>query len=251
MSDSRYRNSRRISWLMGMLAVSYLMPVMAAEQPTDSQPTSQWDGSAELGLIMNRGNTDTDSLNTQLSVENTRKKWRHKAEAKALRVTERGTITAESYEVSGRTDYLLDDNDYLFGSLRYESDEFAGYDPRTTEVVGYGHQFLKRKDMHLKGEFGVGARQTDYVGGTDDDEGILRIGLDYKWQITETSSFSEVVYVEHGENNTYTESVTAVTAKINSSLAMKLSYTVKDNSEPQPGFKNTDTRTAVTLVYDF
>ncbi|MFP3873534.1 MAG: YdiY family protein [Thiohalophilus sp.] len=236
--------------LGGFLVVLATTPLMAAEE-ADEPSASQWAGAAELGFIMNRGNTDSDSLNTQLRVENSRHKWRHRGEAKALRISEEDTTTAESYEVSGRSDYLLDENDYLFGSLRYESDEFAGYDRRTTEVLGYGHQFLKREDMHLKGEFGVGGRQTKFVDDSDDDESIVRVGLDYKWQISKTSSFSEVVYVEHGSNNTYTESVTALTAKLNNSLAMKVSYTIKDNSDPQPGFDNTDTRTAITLVYDF
>ncbi|MFO8024602.1 YdiY family protein [Thiohalophilus sp.] len=222
-----------------------------AAQEAEQVAASQWDGAVELGFIMNRGNTDSDSLNARLRVENSRHKWRHRAEAKVLRISEEDTTTAESYEVSGRSEYLLDENDYLFGTLRYESDEFAGYDRRTTEVFGYGHQFLKREDMHLKGEFGAGGRQTEFVDGSDDSESIGRVGLDYKWQISKTSSFSEVVYVEHGSNNTYTESVTALTAKINNRLAMKVSYTIKNNSDPQPGFETTDTRTAITLVYDF
>lgn len=236
--------------LGGLLVILGTAPLMAAEEAGEA-PVSQWGGAAELGFIMTRGNTDSDSLNAQLSVENTHRKWHHRGEAKVLRITEEDTTTAESYEVSGRSEYLLDDNDYLFGTLRYVSDEFAGYDRRTTEVAGYGHQFLKQENMSFKGEFGAGGRQTEFVDGTHDNEAIARIGLDYQWQISKTSSFSEVIYVEHGSNNTYTESVTALTAKINSSLAMKVSYTIKNNSDPQPGFENTDTRTAVTLVYDF
>lgn len=243
--------SARNYGLIGLLVALSFTPLIAAENPEAAAGTSQWEASAELGFIMNRGNTRTDSLNAQLGVEHSRDQWRHRAEAKAQRATEQDTTTAESYELSGRSDYLLDANDYLFGSLRYTSDEFAGYDRRTTEVLGYGHQFLKRDDMTLKGEFGVGARQTEFVNGTNESEGIVRTGLDYQWKITKTSSFSEVLYVEHGSNNTYTESVTALTAKVNNSLAMKVSYTIKNNSDPQPGFKSTDTRTAVTLVYDF
>lgn len=249
--------------LAGLLMLWGTTPLMAAEEDEQSgaeqsppaeeatPAADKWDGAAELGFIMNRGNTESETLNAQLRVENTRPRWLHRVELKVLQVSEQQTTTAESYQLSGRSEYSLDENDYLFGSLRYEDDRFAGYDRRTTEVVGYGHQFLKREDMTLKGEFGVGARQTKNTDGSSDSEGIVRVGLDYQWAITETSSFSETVYVEHGDHNTYTESVTAMTAKINNSLAMKVSYTVKDNSDPQPGFKNTDTRTAITLVYDF
>lgn len=212
---------------------------------------SQWNGAAELGFLMTRGNTQTDSLNLAARLENTRVKWHHKVEFKALQASEQNVTTAESYEVTGRTEYLLNDNNYLFGSLRYQDDRFSGYDRRTTEVLGYGHQFLKRPDMKLKGEFGAGARQTDNTDNTRDNEGILRVGLNYNWEITKTSSFNQDIFVEHGEVNTATESVTALTVKINSKLAMKLGITVKDNSNPPVGIKNTDTKTAVTLVYDF
>jgi putative salt-induced outer membrane protein len=225
----------------------------SAETATLKETTrkSQWNGAAELGFLMTRGNTQTESLNLAARLENTRLKWHHKVEFKALQASEQSATTAESYEATGRTEYLLDDNDYLFGSLRYQDDRFSGYDRRTTEVLGYGHQYLKRPDMKLKGEFGVGARQTDNTDNTRSDEGILRVGLNYSWEITKTSSFKEDIFVEHGEENTATESVTELTVKINSKLAMKLGVTVKDNSNPPVGIKNTDTKTAVTLVYDF
>ncbi|MGD8575965.1 MAG: DUF481 domain-containing protein [Thiohalophilus sp.] len=253
-------NSRRLplEYLMAALMFVCSQQAMAAEaepvkvdSPSPEAPVVKWDASAELGFIMNRGNTDTDSLNAKLRVENSRPKWRHKAEVKVLQASDQGTKTADSYELTGRSEYLLDDNDYLFGSLRYEDDRFAGYDRRTTEVVGYGHQYLKRPDMHLKGEFGAGGRQTENTDGSSESEGIVRVGLDYKWDITKTSSFNEVVFVEYGDSNTYTESVTEMTVKINASLAMKVGVTVKHNSDPPVDIKNTDTRTAVTLVYDF
>jgi len=252
-------------YLTILLISTVFSSAQAAEQPAadetgssaeavmvkENTRKSQWNGSAELGFLMTRGNTQTDSLNLAAGLENTRLKWHHKVEFKALQASEQNVSTAESYEATGRTEYLLDDNDYIFGSLRYQDDRFAGYDRRTTEVLGYGHQFLKRPDMKLKGEFGAGARQTKNTDNTRDDEGILRVGLNYTWEITKTSSFNEDIFIERGVVNTATESVTALTVKINSKLAMKLGITVKDNSNPPAGFKNTDTKTAVTLVYDF
>lgn len=253
-------NNRRLpfEYLITVLMFACSLQAMAAEADSvkvdnakPDTPAVKWEASAELGFIMNRGNTDTDSLNAKLRVENIRQKWRHKAEAKVLHASDQGVATAESYEVVGRSEYLLDDNDFLFGSLRYEDDIFAGYDRRTTEVVGYGHQYLKRPDMRLKGEFGAGGRQTKNTDDTSSSEGIVRVGLDYKWDITKTSSFTQVVFVEHGNLNTYSESVTEMTVKINASLAMKVGVTVKHNSDPPVDIRNTDTRTAVTLVYDF
>ncbi len=265
--NSRTANSVKGTVLGGLLASTVFSSALAAEQPSaatgetksavvqtagkQEDNKSTWKGAAELGLLMTRGNTETDSLNLKVRLENSREKWHHKLEVKVLQASEHNTTTAESYEALGRSEYLLDDNDYLFGSLRYEDDRFSGYDQRTTEVFGYGHQFLKRDDMTLKGEFGLGARQTENTDGTEQDEGIIRVGLNYNWQITRTSSFMENFFVEHGEENTATESVTELTVRINEKLAMKLGITVKNNSDPPVGIRNTDTKTAVTLVYDF
>ena len=45
--------------------------------------------------------------------------------------------------------------------------------------------------------------------------------------------------------------MTALTAKVNTSLALKVSLTIKNNSEVPVGTEKTDTETAVTLVYSF
>ena len=47
------------------------------------------------------------------------------------------------------------------------------------------------------------------------------------------------------------KSVTALTANINSMLAMKISYTVKRLDKVPAGIENTDKETAVTLVFKF
>ncbi|MGD8559906.1 MAG: DUF481 domain-containing protein, partial [Gammaproteobacteria bacterium] len=54
-----------------------------------------------------------------------------------------------------------------------------------------------------------------------------------------------------GDDETVTKSVTALTANINSSLAMKLSYTIKHTSEVPPDIEKTDTETVVTIVYKY
>jgi len=61
----------------------------------------------------------------------------------------------------------------------------------------------------------------------------------------------EELSVEGGSDNTYTESITELKLRINAALAMEVTFSVKDNSDVPAGIKNTDTATAVTLVYDF
>ena len=100
-------------------------------------------------------------------------------------------------------------------------------------------------------EAGAGARQTDNTDGRSTDEAIYRLATLLTWNISETSSLKEELSVEGGSDNTYTESNTELKVKINAALAMKVTFSVKNNSDVPVGIKHTDTTTAVTLVYDF
>jgi putative salt-induced outer membrane protein len=226
------------------LVISF--PMFAAEKKSNV-----WQGGVELGWLATSGNTDTESLNLKATLEYKQEAWRHKLSVSALRASDSGTTTADQRDIGFRSRYDLSQYDYLFGNLRYEKDPFAGFDRRTTEIVGYGRDVIKRDDMVLDMEGGVGGRQTNQTDGVDKSEGIVRLAADYKWDFTKTSEFSQELSVEHGKENTVSQSVTALKLKINSRLAMKTSYSVTHNSDVPVGTEKRDTRTAVTLVYDF
>ena len=251
---------------IGVVSLGLLYPLLLKTAYAEQQPPSQaadataveaksprkstWGGEAEIGFVMTRGNTETDSLNLKLLLSNERPKWKHKLQLKVLNSSDSNGATAESYDALWRSEYSLSIADFLFGSLRYEDDRFAGFDQRTTEVIGYGYRVLNTDTMKLSLEAGAGARQTRNINSSDEDETIGRLGLDYSWKISKSATFKENLFVESGNINTLSESVTELTVKVNRKLAMKLGLTVKNNSTVPVGTKNTDTKTAVTLVYD-
>ena len=212
---------------------------------------SNWKGEAELGYVQTSGNSQTTTVSTKFGIKHEKDAWRQKLSIAALRASDSGETTAEQFSSLLRAEYILTSIDYLFGSVRYEDDRFAGYDQRTTEVLGYGHTVINTASHKLSLETGAGARQTENVDGSSNDEGLIRLALDYEWKISDHSLFRENLTVDKGQDNTVTESVTELKLKINSALSMKVTVTVKDNSEVPVGTKNTDTSSAVTLVYDF
>ena len=145
----------------------------------------------------------------------------------------------------------------MFGLLRYDSDEFAFIDGRTTEVVGYGHLFFNDNKLYWDGEIGAGARQTDYTDApsTDDlkeDEVIGFLGTKLSIRISPNARFLETLRAEIGEDNTYIESITGLQLAIAGNLSSSITYTVRHNTdiEGERGEK-TDTITGVNLVYSF
>ncbi len=67
----------------------------------------------------------------------------------------------------------------------------------------------------------------------------------------ETAEFRQDLTVEAGGENTYTQSVTAISAKLLGELALVASYTIKNNSDVPPLTEKTDTYTALSLEYLF
>lgn len=231
-----------------LLATTLIFAPVYAAGVSDS---SQWKSSAELGYVATSGNTDTETLNAKAAASTERDVWRHSVEVTALNASDSGNTTARRFTLGGQSDYKLAAPSYLFVMASYEDDKFSGYDYRMTESIGYGRRVIDDSDLKLDLEIGPGARQSKPESGSSDNEGMIRAAGKLNWEVSETSKFAETLTIEAGEDATITKSVTSLTSQIEGNLSMKLSFTYKNTSEVPVGVDDTDTETAVTLVYSF
>lgn len=212
---------------------------------------SNWKVSAEIGYVATSGNTQTETLNAKGNAAYDGDTWRHTGEVTALKASDNNITTAEKYTTFYQVDYKIKDPNFLFGNVNYENDKFSGFEYRATESIGYGRRLVGEEDLTLDVEIGPGARQSKPDVGKTQHEAIVRGAVKLAWQISETSKFTEVLTVESGEDVTITKSVTGLSSKINGYLSMKITYTYKNTSEVPIGLDETDTETAVTLVFNF
>ncbi len=239
----------RAVWLF--LACAWALPASAQQPAAASTASDPWLVKATLGYLATSGNTESSSLNSGFSVGYTAGDWMHSLEGSAINASEEGRTTAEAYALGWKSEYNLTDDNFLFGRVDWRNDRFSGYDQQLSETVGYGRRLIDTGVHVLNAEIGAGARQSDLADGTTESEGILRAGLDYRWQFSETARFTQVFAVESGSENTYLESVSALTARLVGGLALVASYTVKNNSSVPVATENTDTFTALSLEYTF
>jgi putative salt-induced outer membrane protein len=223
---------------------------VATDPPATAPPPSAWGGEAEAGILATGGNTETESINTKLKIENERRRWRHRLNGLYYRSSDSGTTTAKRTTGTFKSDYQLTDADYLYGVVRYDSDRFSGYDAQTSETAGYGRRIPLGAGRKAELEAGAGGRQTRYVDGTRRSVAILRLAAKYTQVFWQASEFREEVLVESATDNTYTESVTSLKTKVNGNLSMKMAFTWTHNSYVPQDVRQTDTITSVTLVYD-
>jgi len=249
------KNIQQITRVSSIVIVTIASTTLYAEEPA-----SPWTTKAELGYVVTSGNSETSTINARIDATHETKgeSWRHNLRAEAFGAKTTDTTTgietasAERYQLSGKSDYKFNETDYAFILLNYDKDRFSGFDYQATLAAGYGKRILNDQDMTLDIDIGPGVRSVkDSISQQTDSEGLLRLGAKYVWKISDNSTFSEELTSDVASNLTVTKSVTALSANINSSLAMKLTLTVKNNSEVPAGKEKTDTETAVTLVYSF
>lgn len=225
-----------------------VLPVGTALAEEEQGP---WSGKAGLGYLATSGNSDNTSLNAVFKLAYDLESWHHQFGAQAVGNVTNDVTTAERYQASVKSKYDFTEHDYIFGLVSWEKDRFSGYREQTSETIGYGRRLINSATQILNVELGVGAKQADLADGTRETGTIGRLGADYLWKFSETAEFSQLLAVESGSGNTYIESVTAISAKLMDSLALGISYTIKNNSDVPAGLEKTDTFTAVNLEYSF
>ena len=237
--------------LMKIIFIGSIMMAAAGSVYAADADTKPWKGNAELGIVKTSGNTTTQSINASAGIVYERDKWRHTAKTEVLNTSSDKVTSAERYTVTGKSDYKFDAVSYVFATIVYESDRFAGIDSRTTEAVGYGRRVINREKVSLDLEAGPGARQTNFKDGDSTNEALGRLVAAFAWKVSDTATFTQDLSSDIGEDVTINKSVTALKAQVAGNLAMKASYTVRNVSKVPLGTKKTDSETALNLVYGF
>ena len=214
--------------------------------------SAEWTGSGELGLVFARGNTDTETLNTELKLKYTRERWTNASRFSYLKSESDGDLEAERLVFDNKTDYTLSDVSYITGVGRYDRDEFSSFEYQTSLAIGYGRRLIDTERQALSVEIGPGVRYSEIrdTGETETDL-IARGGADYRLQISETAELTNRSLIESGSSNTFLENETALTVAINDALALKTGFLVRHNTEVEPGREKTDYLSTVNLVYSF
>ncbi len=247
------------SCYMLILASSLLVSanVLAVEED-ESAEKSPWKSTVELGFIRTTGNTETQTLAAKADVTYEIDKWRHNGYAEGYGNeseddTGNAVVSAERYELSGKSDYKFTELDYVYGLVKLQKDHFSGFEYEHIVSFGYGRKAIKQDNMELDLEIGPGERffKVDATGAESDKEALLRLAANYWWQITANSKFTQKLSTDIGEEITSTESITGIQANINSTLALKFTYTIKHKTKVPVATEKTDTEAAMTLVYSF
>ncbi len=211
-----------------------------------------WSGSGELGLVVNRGNSDSESANAKVEVLVERNNWSNESTASGVYSRDSGQTSANRFVLANRTDYQFGGHRYAVGALRYDRDRFSTFSYQASAALGYGYRLIDTEIHRLRVEAGPGFRMTEVrATNKQDDEFIARGFFDYRWNVSETTEFNNKLLIEAGSDNTFAENATSLSVAINSRVSLKTGLTLRHNTDVDPGKKKTDLLSTVNLVYNF
>jgi putative salt-induced outer membrane protein YdiY len=120
-----------------------------------------------VGLELERGNTDADDYDVEASFQARTKKSRYWLGGEFNKEKTRGELTAEDWEVYANYDYFISERWFAYIRTKFEHDEFADLDLRSTLGAGAGYQFFESDELNLSFGTGPGYISENYIEAGD------------------------------------------------------------------------------------
>ena len=234
-----------------LLLITYTIP--------SSATMNHWLGSfASFGFSNLTGNTQVLSLNGEINLLYTKKKWTNQFNASLNYGEDRGSVNKKRYFFQDQANLFLGKGkkNYLSLLANNSIDYFSPYNYVTTIATAYGREIIQSKKLTLSAQTGPGFRRTkERVNGDVFNRLIVRPQIQMVWKITPDTHFVETASVEIGKPYRFYQSTTSLTNKILKHLATSISFQIEHYSSLPPNEKEddkkTDTITNVSLVYTF
>ncbi len=227
------------------LVPAVLLALVAAPLAGQEAPPRPWAVKADLGYVVAGGNTELQALNFGDRVTFD--------PAGALRFAQTGnwiysrsdeetTANLIAGEVRGDHDFTPRLSLYAFGG--FYRNTFAGVSRRFSEGTGLGYRPVLAPRDTLLLEGGANFFQERQTSGLTDDFTTARLAGWYKHLLTDRAwvSLGTQFLPDLSDLGDYLLDANAdLGAPLSANVAVRLGYLVRFQSEPAPGFEDTDT----------
>lgn len=231
-----------------------ILPALAQE--------GQWTGEGSFSAGLNTGNTETSDVGIGVKMSYDTQIWSNSFEVIADYGTKDGSETKNRAFFAGQTNRTLSDRLFAFGRLSHEVDEFSGFESRSFAGGGVGWQIFEDKPLAWSVEGGPGVKFDRIKASTTGTPPVIvQAQSDESFSFIAASRasyiFNDAVKLGNDTNLIYADTSTQIgnkttlTALLTKRLSARFSFEVRHDTDPQSGFKPTDTATRMSLVYAF
>jgi putative salt-induced outer membrane protein len=242
----------RLPLLLTVLAI-VAAPAIATAQATPPPPPRH-EVTADLAFVGVTGNTSTSTLSTGAQYIARPTNWLVKNTFLAIRGEEDGALTVESVLYAFRSERTLNKRTSAFAEYGFFHDDFSGISSRNQVTGGLAFKLATGPTHTFSVDGGLGYLNEQRLEGENISSGTYSGGASYIWKMSEnatlTDDFRALSTFDDSGNWRVGNSV-ALTAKLTSILALKVSNIIRHSNFPPPTFLKTDTTTSIALVVSF
>jgi putative salt-induced outer membrane protein len=229
----------RPSWI---LAAAWLMaaPLTAQDAPPPPRP---WEFNGDMGFVNTAGNSEVTTLNVGEKLIHLRGNVTFKQNFALIYGRTDGSTTTSQWRTGVRGDVAVSSGISLFALGGFDRNRFAGIERRFEEGVGVAFKLVRTE--HTKVELEAGLSLTQQRSTLDLSNNFSAARSAALFQYTFRPSAYLLQTVEVLPNLEETEDLrinpeTALVAPLSRRLAIKISYVLRYDKLPEPGFKKTD-----------
>lgn len=165
----------------GLPARTLGQEVVAAINPEPWQKGEgyKFTGRANFAFEHDRGNTDEDELDIDGDLQWRRKQDRFTANGEFEYDKTNNVKTKDNWKLEGSYNYFVTRHWFWGGFGRFEHDQFAGLDLRTSVGPSFGYQWFESRDLNLRAGSGLAYVKEDFSSESDDDYAALPWAVNY------------------------------------------------------------------------
>lgn len=210
---------------------------------------------ADFGYVQAAGNSSVTTTSVGQKLTQTRGRIGLEQTFNFVYGEQEGTVNTNFLKTGVRGDYQLVGKFSAFVSVAFDRNSFAGIKQRFEENLGLSLRALTLPKDTLRMEVSASATQQMSMDGKTKDFPAGRAAFAYRHLFTPSSYFLQTVeaipnFKDTDDFRVNTES--AVVAPVSARVGVKVSYVVRFDHLPEPGFQKTDRifTTGVQITFD-
>lgn len=236
----------RLAWLAAFAAIPSL--------PALAQTEDKWTGEGAFNAGFTTGNTETRDAGVALRAKHTGDNWTQLGEFTADYGDTNEVESRNRLSAAGQVDRIFSNEWSGYTRLTWERDEFSGFENRYFLGVGAAFKALDTPDTKWTLEGGPGykideVRATDTTLAATEESVGGRAASRFSHSFNERVQISDTTEVVASQTSTQVLNSLALTANLMGNLSARVSFDVRHDTDPLPGFEPTDTATKFSLVY--
>ncbi len=241
----------RARLVLAVLAFTALPAALHAQ----AKPAKPLEVAADLGFVNTSGNTDVTTLSANYKIGVTTGPWKLTHYFGTVYGKLKDSVNTSIWRTGVRGDRLFTERFGLFGLVNYDKNRFAGIAGRWEQGVGAQWKAVAEAEDKLDIELGLSAIQQQAVTAVPDRNFASgRTALIYKHNFTDKTYFQEnAEYLTNLQNGPdwRINSEASIVAPLSAGFGIKVSYVVRYQNLPDPGFRATDRIFATGIQYTY